>query len=101
MLVKLLNLLAVGGVFPVSVLARDLGVSEALLQEMISDLVRLGYLRSLIAACQSGCAACSLANSCAMGGVARVWALTQKGIRLIGGGNDHTGRVPEFINSVW
>ena len=99
MLVDLLNLLAAGGVRPISELARDLGVSEELTQLMVIDLVQRGYLRSLDADCRSHCAACPLTNACARGGMVRTWALTQKGARLIGGSNEQAGRVPEFMNS--
>jgi hypothetical protein len=99
MLVNLLNLLTAGGVHPVSEMARALGVSEELTQQMITDLTQCGYLRSLDTACRSRCATCPLANACALGRVAPTWALTHKGARLIGGGNEHAERVPEFMNS--
>jgi Mn-dependent DtxR family transcriptional regulator len=40
MLVNLLNLLTAGGVHPVSEMARALGVSEELTQQMITDLTQ-------------------------------------------------------------
>jgi len=81
MLQRLLELVAQGGVHSYTDLARQLGVSEELLGQMIEDLVRMGYLRPVDSHCQSQCAGCSLAKTCAIGGPTRVWALTEKGAR--------------------
>jgi len=87
MLVKILNLLAIGGVVPIAKIARETCVSEALVLEMLTNLTQRGYLRLLDTACQSGCSACPMANTCADHGTNKTWALTQKGARLIANGN--------------
>jgi predicted ArsR family transcriptional regulator len=79
----LLNLLAVGGIHSISELAHELRVNETLVEEMLAGLTQRGYLRPVDAACQSHCSTCPLANACAAGRIARTWALTQKGARLI------------------
>ena len=79
-----MSLLAEGGAHTPAQLARQLGVSEGLLEHMLADLVRMGYLRSAASSlCQAApnaystpCAACSRLGACAGGG--RVWALTEK-----------------------
>jgi len=84
---QLLNLLAAGGVRTPSELANLLGVSESLLNQMLADLTRMGYLRSVSgAACLnspngSPCADCPLTDTCAVSGPeGRVWVLTEKAL---------------------
>ena len=89
MLNRLLDLLATGGVHTPGELAARLGVTDGLLDQMLADLSRMGYLRQVGGpACSpaSGvpagqCAGCSLAGACTAarpGG--RVWALTDKAL---------------------
>jgi hypothetical protein len=91
MLEELLEWLAEGGVHTRSELAVRLGITESLLDQMLDDLARMGYLCPLqdqgssTAACDSAshCAGCPLAGACAVsmaGG--RTWALTDKAIRF-------------------
>lgn len=75
---RLLELVAEGNVHSHTDLARKVGVSEELLGEMIEDLVRMGYLRPVSGDCQGRCAGCPLPKICAIGGPARVWALTER-----------------------
>ncbi len=79
MLQRLLELVAEGGLRSYADLARELGVSEGLVGQMIEHLARMGYLRPVAGDCESRCTGCSLAKTCAIGGPARVWALTEKG----------------------
>jgi predicted ArsR family transcriptional regulator len=84
MLEELLRRLAEGGTYNLSELARELGVGEELLRQMIEDLVRRGYLRPVAGNCQGQCAGCPLAETCAIGGPTRVWALTERGATIAG-----------------
>lgn len=84
MLDQLLQILAEGGTHTYAELADDLGVGEVLLQQMIDDLARMGYLRAVGDGCQAECGQCSLAGICAVGGRARVWGLTEKGSQVAG-----------------
>ena len=90
MLDRLLGMLAEGGVHTPAELANRLDVSERLVEHMLADLSRMGYLRSVSSAtCQAlppddvgPCADCPLSSACAVcepGG--QVWALTQKAFR--------------------
>jgi predicted ArsR family transcriptional regulator len=76
MLERLLSLVGQGGVHSYADLARQLDVSEELLEQMLQDLVRMGYLRPVADGCETHCAGCPLAKTCAIGGPARVWTLT-------------------------
>jgi hypothetical protein len=92
---RLLSLLTGGGVHTPATLAAQLGVSEALLEHMLDDLARMGYVRLVQdQSCMSGpdtsnptapaahCAGCPMAGACAVrlaGG--RVWTLTDKAVR--------------------
>ena len=83
MLERLLSLVGQGGVHRYADLACQLGVSEELLEQMLQDLTRMGYLRPVADGCEPRCSGCLLAKSCAIGGSTRVWALTEKGRRLV------------------
>ena len=75
---RLLQTLQGGGTHTVAELARELGVSEALVELMIEDLVRMGHLAVATGSCGGRCAGCSLAKACAIGGSSRIWTLTEK-----------------------
>jgi len=81
MLRELLQLIAEGGTRTRTELARELGVSEGLVEQMLEDLARMGYLRPVAGGCDAHCAACPLAKTCAVGTPTRIWALTEKGLR--------------------
>lgn len=88
MLVRLLEQVArAKGAVTQAGLARQMGVSEALLAPMIDELARLGYLAEVEPGCGTGqCSRCSLGGSCAAQPQARLWALTERGRRLVGAG---------------
>ena len=81
MLQRLLELVAEGGLRSCADLARELEVSQGLVGQMIEHLARRGYLRPVAGSCKSQCTGCSLAETCAVGGPTRVWALMEKGQR--------------------
>ena len=91
MLEQLLSLLIEGGTHTPAQLARQLGVSEGLLEPMLADLGRLGYLRRAPdLTCQAPpggpapCAGCSMGSTCAVGGPGgQLWALTDKAFRHV------------------
>jgi len=85
MLEKLLMLVARGGFHSQKELAQTLGVSEPLSERAIQDLVRMGYLKPLTEGCQEACPGCPLQRECAIGGPAKVWTLTEKGLLLVEG----------------
>ncbi|MBN2149680.1 MAG: MarR family transcriptional regulator [Anaerolineales bacterium] len=73
MLERLLHVVDQGGALSVPHLARRLDVSEALVEQMLADLVRMGHLR-VVEGCQAGrCAACPMAQACAMIARPRIW----------------------------
>ncbi|MGC9400183.1 MAG: hypothetical protein ACP5HM_13735 [Anaerolineae bacterium] len=84
MLRELLRVLAAdeGIQTPVDV-ARALDVAPALVEDMIRQLVRQGYL-SPSGQCQAGCAACPLKSACgARHQQTRFWTLTPKAKHLL------------------
>jgi predicted ArsR family transcriptional regulator len=81
---RLLDLVNEGGVHSYADLARELGVSAGLVGQMVEDLARMGYLRLVAGSCQGQCAGCPLAETCAVGGPTRVWALTERGATIAG-----------------
>ena len=79
MLERLLSLVGQGGVHSYADLARQLDVTEELLEQMLQDLARMGYLRPVADGCEAQCAGCTLEGTCAIGGPKQVWTLTGKG----------------------
>jgi hypothetical protein len=82
MLMRLLSLVAEGGVHSYATLAGQLDVSTGLLAQMLQDLARMGYIAPVGGACDtSQCHHCPLGGSCATDTQGHVWALTDKGSR--------------------
>lgn len=76
MLNRLLELLRTGGTHRVVTLARELETTPELVEAMLEDLGRMGYLKPVGGECSGGCAACPMAGLCAAGDGGRVWTLT-------------------------
>lgn len=76
---RLLELLRAGGSHRVVDLARELETTPALVEAMLDDLGRMGYLKRVGGECGGGCSGCSLAELCAAGKDGRVWVLTENG----------------------
>ena len=91
MLRELIGVIAEGQLHSQMELARRLGVSEGLVERMLEDLARMGYLEP-IAGCAEECAACPLARMCIIGHPRRAWVLTEKGQRAAGGNAEKRGR---------
>ena len=82
MLQRLLGLVAEAGVQSPADLAQGLDVGEGLVEQMLEDLERRGYLQAVTGDSQKRCADCSFAGACAIGPPMRVWRLTGRGRRL-------------------
>ena len=80
MIDQLLGFLKEGGAISYEDLAKRLSISIPLLEMMLEDLSRLGYLRPVNMECGGHCAGCSI-GSCAITGPGRLWTLTDKGAR--------------------
>ena len=88
---ELIRTIAEGRAHTQADLARRLGVSEGLVERMLEDLARMGYLES-VASCAEECAACPLAKMCIVGRPRRAWVLTEKGRKAAGGNAEKRGR---------
>lgn len=80
MLERVLASVAEGGLRSMGELARQLDVSEALVETMLRDLARRGYLRE-VKGCRQACDHCS-SNGCVSFVPDKIWALTATGDRL-------------------
>ena len=81
MIEDLLLLVAQGGIHSYKDLTNHLSISLPLLEAMLEDLARLGYLRRLESECGTGhCNSCS-SGACSIAGPGRIWTLTEKGAR--------------------
>jgi hypothetical protein len=77
MLEKLLERISQGGSFSKQSLARELGIGIELLESMLADLVRAGYLRQVERCGESECSGCPTAATCKPR--PKVWMLVRKG----------------------
>lgn len=83
MIEQLLTMVAEGGIHSYDELARRLSISQPLLEAMLEDLSRLGYLTAVQNGCRGHCTGC-VASGCSVVGAGRLWTLTDKGARAAG-----------------
>ena len=76
MLDRLLALLRDGGTHRVTDLAEILDTTPELVEMMLDDLARMGYLKPVSSGCGSKCKSCPMAGICAVGSGERIWSLT-------------------------
>lgn len=86
MLLRLLSLISTSKQLSTTAeMARHLGVGEGLLEKMLEDATRMGYLSALESDCMNArCSTCHSKATCQSGSTRRVWSLTEKGKRLVG-----------------
>ncbi len=92
MLEELLRQLVSEEILTLEDLARRMSVSEPLLQQMLQDLARGGYIEAVGATCDTGCSSCDEHEVCALVQGRRIWRLTDKGFRLARGPNETPSR---------
>lgn len=80
MLESLLKSVAEGGVHSYEDLTSRLSVSHSMLEAMLEDLARSGYLRAVGDGCAGACHGCSI-GGCSIAGPGRLWSLTDKGAK--------------------
>lgn len=83
MLVTLLRIVVSKGTERSAELARSLGVSHALTVNMLDELTRQGYLKVIIGGYSVPCERCPMHTACRFGRQARIWALSEKGEKLL------------------
>jgi len=79
MLRELMRMMAEGQVGSEAELANRLGVSAGLVEQMLEDLTRKGYLNRFGDLCVAGCKACPLSGRCGGEPAIKGWILTEKG----------------------
>jgi len=75
MLEQLLAIMRRGGVQSIDSLARELHATPGLVEAMLADLERRGYVKQA-GMCGSGCAGCDLERGCAEHKQQRLWTVT-------------------------
>jgi hypothetical protein len=83
MLNRLLDLLREGGARRIEDLARELDTTPELIEAMLEDLARMGYVKPVSAQCSDACAECRLSSMCAAGGSfdgnnGQIWVLVDR-----------------------
>ncbi|GEM_PF-2856619 len=63
-------------------LANSLEISRELLEQMLWDLERGGYIRQMQNACADGCQGCAHQRVCRAAPGGRIWVVTEKGRRV-------------------
>ncbi len=76
MLERLLDLVQAGGTRSIDELACALDTTPELIQAMLENLGRMGYLKVVDGACSAPCGDCALASDCGAGAGSKVWAVT-------------------------
>jgi DNA-binding Lrp family transcriptional regulator len=71
MLNRLLELLQQGGTRRIRHLADELNTTPELVEAMLEDLARMGYLKRVGAQCSDKCTICPLSEMCIAGGSSR------------------------------
>jgi len=75
----LLKRLASGTAQTIGQLAAELDVDRELLEQMLLDLERAGYLRAVQGCAEGQCRSCDLQALCTSSRRERVWLVTEKG----------------------
>lgn len=77
---RVLQELARGQVSTLAALAEEAEVALALLEMILGDLERVGYVQVVQAACQGHCSHCVEQKQCGATHEGRIWTVTQKGL---------------------
>lgn len=75
MMERLLGILRQGGTQTMESLARQLGVTPGLVEAMLADLERRGYVAQA-GDCGEGCSGCDLAQGCSKQGGQKLWTVS-------------------------
>ena len=84
MLNRLLDLLREGGARRIQDLARELDTTPGLVEAMLEDLARMGYVKRVSTRCSDSCTECPMSSMCAAGGSSldgssgQIWVLVDK-----------------------
>lgn len=79
MLERLLAEIQSGGTLQPTTLANRLGTSPAMVDMMIEELKRRGFLSEVDLACAQTCGGCPIQNTCiSKGDLGRLWQVTPK-----------------------
>lgn len=81
MLTQVLKTVADGGIHSLKNLARQLDVTEPLVEAMLEDLEKMGYLKRINTSCTGRCQGCESNPICAISAGGQIWSLTQAGLR--------------------
>ncbi len=81
MLVELLKAINRRPLANLEQLCADLNVTPVLMDQMVADLAKRGYLKSY-ETCNSACDHCSLASACEGHAHPKIWTLTEKGLAM-------------------
>jgi Mn-dependent DtxR family transcriptional regulator len=79
----LLSLIGAQGTISSADLARSLDVTDALLDDILEDLTRKGYLKVVVQGRTVACDRCPMHKACLYRRQVRIWMLSPKGGRLL------------------
>ena len=90
---QLLNIVIERETVIASELACELGISQALIKQMLGELERQGCLQSLTQGDSSACDRCPLHKACLFSNQPRIFTLTTKGDRISANIKSLTGSI--------
>ncbi len=76
---SLLHIMSTDGAYTIPGLARRLGVTSGLLEQMLTTLERARYVRGILADCDRECKSCPSKGACGFLLGSRIWTVTPKG----------------------
>lgn len=79
MLERLLIELSQGKAVTLDELAQHLETSTALIEQMLGELEKAGYISSVDTQCDQNCSGCSLQGLCSLTQENRIWRVTETG----------------------
>lgn len=89
-IMKILKRLSKGGLYSNKIMAKELGIDESMVEQMISQLERLGYIKrdnmNASSGCDCGCCDSKKKKSCCSGKdniSIDLWKLTEKGKAVV------------------
>ncbi|NLF50150.1 MAG: hypothetical protein GX577_03355 [Leptolinea sp.] len=86
MLISLLNLISSNPIATLEDLGEQLAVSPELIETMVADLTKRGYLKAY-EDCTSTCENCPMSRVCGTGTRPKIWTLTEKGHPMVQSSN--------------
>jgi DNA-binding Lrp family transcriptional regulator len=92
---EILETLVEMGVYELGALSSRVGLSEALVEQLVGELGKRGYIKRLVPGCEARCAGCSMSGTCDELRSPSGWTFTEKGTAMVNQGDGGFGDAGE------